>query len=148
MFAKLNGWRRLLVVVSLFWLVPVTAFVVDAWPTRSEITRDWLNAYIEEVIARSAELHEAAASTIRAAYGDLSDEEVLKKLEEKYSSTVPLELIELKHYERIAALPTNRAKLISLGAFVWFLPMLIAYLVGLAFAWVRAGFVGTGEGDA
>jgi len=145
---RLNGWQRLFVVAAVLWLVPVGAVLVAQWPTKAEITGQWVDAYIEQIVQNTNELKSYSTWQVRNAYRDISDEELLKRLEQKYSSSVPLERIELNYRRRLDSLLMDQASTGLLGFAAWLLPLIAAYLLGMAIAWIRSGFERGNRRDA
>lgn len=140
----LNGWQRLWVVFSVVWLLIVAAFTVAFLPkasnyasTRLYDSIDAMGRYLER--ENPSYRYEGAWAT-RTKYSDLSDDQVLANLHERYNGKVNFQTIEMEYHRKIDRLPTERAKTIGTAFLVWLIPGAAVYGLGLAVAWIIRGF--------
>lgn len=144
MARRLNGWQRLWVALSVVWLLTVAAFTVALMPKASDYASRRLYDSIDAV-GRHLERdnpsyrYEGARAT-RTKYTDLSDDEVLAKLHERYKGKVDFQTIEMEYRRKIDRLPTERAKMVGTAFLVWLIPAATVYGLGLTVAWIIRGF--------
>jgi hypothetical protein len=167
---KLTGWQRLWVVFCGLCLLVTAVLTVLALPSGWEYERKRLldsidlvvkhNAFvqrletagfskeeIEEHLSKGGKMedHSAvshlAADVIRARdYPDLSDEEILTRLHDKYSKKVDFTPIEGAYRKSIARLRTERLQVILFAFLIWCGISLGLYGLGLSIGWVVKGF--------
>jgi len=167
---RLSGWQRLCVVFCGLCLLVTAVLTVLALPSGSEYERKRLldsidlvlkhNAFvqrletagfskaeIEEHLSKGGKIddhsvvsHEAS-DVIRARdYPDLSDEEILTRLHDKYSKKVDFASIEGAYRKSIARLRTQRLQVILFAFLIWCGVSLGVYGLGLSVGWVVKGF--------
>ena len=143
---KLNGWQRLWIVVSIAWIVAVGASYVSSRGSEDKLHHDWSNDLIVYLIEQSSELHGQSVKSVRSAYSDLSDKQLVEALHDKYLPKHPAYsygFAEIdKKYRALDRAEIGRTGL--RGSLAWLaaalgIPVLV-YLAGFAVAWVRAGF--------
>jgi len=102
---RLNGWQRLWVVLSIIYLLVVVGSTFALFPKASEVSNarvyDSINA-----VGRFREANEGSrfqgAYTVRADdYFDLSDEQIIKRLHEKWGDKVDFTKIELEYKQKM-----------------------------------------------
>ena len=145
MIRTLNGWQRLWVVAAALYLVPVSTGVVSFFPAREQIESSRVYAAIGAVAehrkASEPELRWEGAYSVRTTfYRDLSNDEIISRLNEKWGTKVDFSNIEEEYRRKIEALPFERAKIIGLGFLAWLIPVLFIYALGAAVAWIIRGF--------
>jgi len=138
---KLNGWTRVWVVFSVIWITAVSVVFVSNH--RSEVHRysDWANELLEYLINNSPELQGNTLASIRAAYSDMSDKQLVEALHEKYLDKHPAYSYGFTEIDaRYKLSESDNPK----RSFFFFLIVLGApcaiYILGVSIAWVRAGF--------
>ena len=81
---KLNGWQRLWIVLSIAWFVALGALYVSSRGSEDKLYHDWANELIAYLIDQSSELRGQTAISVRSAYSDLSDKQLVNALHDKY----------------------------------------------------------------
>ena len=143
---KLNGWHRLWIVLSIACFVAVGALYVSLRGSENKLYHNWANELIAYLIEQSSELRGHTLMSVRSAYSDLSDKQLVNALHDKYLPKHPayeygFAEIDTKYRtldgtEKGGASLSETLMWLAIGLGV---PGLI-YLTGLAVAWVRAGF--------
>lgn len=141
---RLNGWHRLWVALSVIWLLVVAAFTIALVPKASDYRSTRLYDSIDAV-GRHLEREDPTrryegAWTTRSKYTDLSDEEVLVRLHDKYKGKVDFQPIETEYRRKNDRLPIERAKAGGVAFLVWLVPAVAVYALGLTVAWIIRGF--------
>jgi hypothetical protein len=77
---------------------------------------------------------------MRTKYADLSDDELLARVHEKFKGKVDFEAIEAKHRREINRLPARQAEAIGVGLLAWAASSATVYALGLTLAWIIRGF--------
>ena len=85
---------------------------------------------------------EGAYAVRQKYYGDLSDEEIIDRLNTKFKGKVDLSRIELEYLRKLDGLRGEQAKVVGYALMWWLIPSSCLYLLGLAVAWVIRGFRG------
>ena len=137
---RLNGWQRTWIVLSIIWIALLASFYLALKPPEDQRYRDWVNALITYLIRQSPDLHGQTPESVRAAYSDLSDKQLVNALHDTYLPKHPayrygFSEIDGKYTESHDALPH---KVRCLGT-AFGTPLLL-YVLGFAVSWVRAGF--------
>ena len=136
---KLNGWQRLWVVLSIIYFVIVVGFTFLLWSTESEIENSWVYSLIDKTKDPNDHSYE-----IRDAYKDISDKELIRRINAKYSSNKDykeiLNTINLKYQSEVQSLWKKQFRAIAIALMAWLLPIAIVYLLGLCFGWIYKGF--------
>jgi hypothetical protein len=136
---KLNGWQRLWVVLSIIYFVIVVGFSFASWPTESNIENSWVYSLIDKTKDPNDYAYQ-----IRDAYQDISDKELIRRINAKYSSNQNykeiLNTINLKYQSELQSLWKEQFKTIAIALMAWLLPIAIVYLLGLSFGWIYKGF--------
>ena len=138
---KLNGWQRLWIVVAVIYLVVVCVITSMFMAKDSEIKRSWASDIIDVVKTHDKSLQDLPTWKMLNVYrsSDLSYEEIIKKVKEKYSTFDYIE-IDKKYEDKLASLGWERIKVASIGFLFWLVPVILAYLLGLAVGWIYRGF--------
>ena len=138
---RLNGWQRAWVVLSVVWIAAISAVAITSQRSEEKRYHDWSNELIEYLIAQSPDLRGHTLTSVRAAYSDMSDRQLVEALHDKYLGKHPayrygFSEIDAKHSPGVADVlkPKFHWVLAALGV------PLALYLLGMAVAWVRAGF--------
>jgi hypothetical protein len=136
---KLNGWQRLWVVLSIIYFVIVAGFSFALWPAESNIENSWAYSLIDKTKDPNDYAYQ-----IRDAYKDISDKELIRRINAKYSSNQNykeiLNTINLKYQSELQSLWKEQFKAIAIALMAWLLPIAIVYLLGLSFGWIYKGF--------
>lgn len=145
MTRRLNGWQRLWVVLAVIYLLPVVGFTIALFPKQ----RDLVSSRVYDSIRAVGEYREKndsgfrfeGAFSFRAKYySDISDDEIIKGLHEKWGSKVDFSKIEVEYKQKLDALPAERAKAVGIALLAWLVPVLAVYVLGLAVTWIIRGF--------
>lgn len=133
-------------VCSIAWVIAVGTFYFSSHRSEEKLYHDWANALIGYLIEQSSDLRGHTLASVRSAYSDLSDKQLVDALHEKYLPKHPA-------YSYGFAEIDSRYRLdeaADIGALKfqpklgWLVAALsvpaLMYLTGLAIAWVRAGF--------
>jgi hypothetical protein len=143
---RLNGWRRLWIVVAIIWAIPVFFFTISTVETEAKIKARWARDIVnlekkyhssftwfegksdEEIIhpARSA------ATTEKV---DLTDAELVTDQELAAQA-----VINQTYPEQLSELPAARTRTLLCGLLVWLVPTVALYFLGLACRWIYRGF--------
>ncbi len=141
---RLNGWHRLWLALSVIWLLAVAAFTIAFIPKASDYGSsrlyDSINAVNRHLEREDPTRGQEAAWTTRSKYSDLSDEEVLVRLHDKYKGKVDFQSIETEYRRKIARLPTERTEVVGIALLAWLVPVTVVYALGLTLAWIIRGF--------
>lgn len=78
-------------------------------------------------------------------YSDLSDDQILKKIREKYSKKVDLNKIEAEYQRNLDNLKKQRFQFIGFMILLWIIPITSIYLLGMSINWVVRGFKHNGK---
>lgn len=139
MKAKLNGWQRIWVVLSVIYFVIVVVFTYTVWPTESKIDNSWVYSLIDKTKDPNDYTYQ-----IRDAYKDISDKELIKRINAKYSTNQDykeiLNEINLKYQGELQSLWKNQFRTTGIALVAWLLPIAIVYLLGLSVGWIYKGF--------
>lgn len=136
---KLNGWQRLWIVFSLIYLAIIILFTWTTWPTKKQIENLWVYSTIDAIKEPNDYSYQ-----IRESYKDISDRELIKKINAKYGE-IPgfkekLNEIDIKYQKKIQSLGNERLKNVRIAFMAWSIPLVILYLLGLAIGWIYKGF--------
>ncbi len=148
--SKMNGWKRIWLLLAAIWMVPVAVFTFTELPndTESGIKSRWAS----EIIDLQKKYHgqgESMAAYRQIIYGNASDEEIIHPSGRKsgkfdLSSAIPAEEAEQinQQYEIELVLLANKSpsKAVLIGFIVWLIPLLTIYVFGLGIYWVYVGF--------
>lgn len=167
---RLSGWQRLWVVFCGVCLLVTAVLTVLALPSGYEYERKRLldsidlvsrhNAFvqrleaagfskaeIEEHLSKGGKLddqsaidHEAPGAIRARHYADLSDQEILTRLYDKYSKKVDFTSIEGAYRKNIVRLKTERLEFILFAFLIWCGVSLGVYGLGFSVGWVVKGF--------
>ena len=140
---KLNGWQRLWIVVAVIYLVVVCVITFFLIPKEREIRRSWASDIIDVVKTHDKSLQDQNTWEILDSYSDLSYEEIIKAIKKKHStidSTLDYIEIDKKYEDKLANLGWEQIKLASIGFLYWLVPVILAYVMGLALGWIYRGF--------
>lgn len=144
-FKNLNGWQRLWAVLSILYIIPVVAVVVVSFPNLEEINSSRVYASLTAVAdyRKTSEPDfrwEGAYSVRTTFYRDLSDKEIIERIQEKWGGKVNLASIDAKYQAKVNDLTVQQSKSIGFGVLAWLIPVISVYLLGLALAWIMQGF--------
>ena len=148
--SKLNGWKRLWLLLAAIWTVPVAVFTFTELPneTESGIKSRWAS----EIIDLRRKYHgqgESMAAYRQLKYGNASDEEIIHPSGHPsgkfdLSSAIPVaeaEQINQQYESKLAQLANKSpSKVVLIGFVVWLIPLVTIYVLGLAIYWVYVGF--------
>jgi hypothetical protein len=167
---KLSGWQRLWAVSCGLCLLVTAALTLLALPSGRDYERKrvldsidlvskhntfvqkleaagFSKAEIEEHLSKSGKLDDhlsisrEASDVIRSRhYADLSDEELLTRLHEKYSRKVDFTSIESAYRKDIKRLKTERLQFVMFAFLIWCGVSLGIYGLGFSAGWVIKGF--------
>ena len=145
MARRLNGWQRLWVVLSALYLVPVVGITVTMFPKQESLDDSRVYDSISAVVSYVEKTEKARMSegayTIRSKhYGDLSNDQVIQRLHQKWDGKVDFTTIENEYKQKLEALPAERAKTAGIAFLAWLVPVIAVYMLGLAIGWVIRGF--------
>jgi hypothetical protein len=136
----MNGWQRIWVVISLFWLAITCLSAWDERPTADKITHSWAIASLELVKDHDKSLTQSTWS-IRAAYDDLSDKEFLDLLQKSQKSAqIDFSEINAKYLAKNKNLFTKQVMSFLGDIGSWFAFIVILYLCGFSVGWIARGF--------
>ena len=143
---KFSGWQRLWIVCSIAWVITIGAFYLSSHRSEEKLYHNWANDLIGYLIEQSSDLRGHTLTSVRSAYSDLSDKELVDALHEKYLPKHPaysygFAEIDSRYRPDEGAGVGARRFYPKLG---WLVAALgvpaLMFLAGLAIAWVRAGF--------
>jgi len=138
---KLNGWQRLWVVVSLLYLIAVVIFTIALMPKRSDRQQVWVSQTINAV--RVVDKSVDYPYEVRNAFKDLSDDELVRRLQAKYSKApynLEFRSIDERHEKSLQDLSKDQAKSMGLGLLAWIVPSVVLYMLGWSIGWIYRGF--------
>ena len=132
--AKLNGWQRLWVLVTVFWTVAVLSVGYLNWPTPSATLRG-LEALPPDDAAVAPQLNR----------------EEFNRLAEEVAQTAPPGLSREEFRQFVVtgvrererqALRDDRVEEVQITLMVWAIPPVFLYAFGWSAGWIRRGFRG------
>lgn len=103
----LNGWQRIWVVLAvLFLILPGLLLLVEEFPNEEEIYHSWAYDTVELTL-QLKEFEKLSYWSIRDKYKDLPDQELIKRIQDKYSDStrgynLDFTEINIKHKEELA----------------------------------------------
>lgn len=143
--SPLSGWNRLFIVLSGFMLVAAVWISVRNIPSEEAIQNrrlieslDLVEKYL--LSKEPLRLRQGGQYIRETYYSDLSDEQMLRGLSEKYGDVVDFSGIEIKYKNQLSELPYQWVKSISFGLLLWLLAVTTLYAFGRAIAWIQQGF--------
>jgi len=140
---KLSGWQRLWVVLSIIYLPIVVLLLLEEWPNKKQIEHLWVYSIIGASIDASKD-DDYRTNRVREAYKDISDRELIQKINAKYDKKPKykekLNKINLRYQKKIQSLGKDRLIKIGMAFIGWSIPIGILYLMGLAIGWIYKGF--------
>jgi hypothetical protein len=120
MLERLNGWQRLWIVLSVIYLIVVVTYTIAVVPRASHYARSRLYDSIDTV-GRYLEREDASFRyeggwTMRTKYyADLSDEQVLAKLHDKYKDKVDFGLVENEYRRKMNGLLLEQVQTLGIA---------------------------------
>ena len=138
--SRLNGWQRLWVLVCVTYFLAVASFSVLLLPKKSDYLSTRVHDTIDLTIKNVPELQGSYVYQIRDAYGDLPDDEVVKRIHNKFKGKIDYSDIEEKYKARLSKLSLEQAKAVGIGFLLWLVPVVFVYVFGWAIGWVIKGF--------
>jgi hypothetical protein len=145
----LTGWQRLWLVASLIWLAVVLALASRGFPTEAKWRAETLTRAIEASTANKAATAEIPAWCLGQSEksGDpLAYSHCMETHRILYQNSLARTREEEARIQeegnlRISnTLLTEQLKYVGLAALLWVVPVSIAYLLGVAAAWISLGF--------
>lgn len=117
----------------------VIVFTTTSWPTEKKIENSW----VYSLINATKEPNDYAYQ-IREAYEDITDRELIKRINAKYYANPEyketLNTLNLRYQKDIQLLWRDQFKTIGIALMAWVIPIVIVYLMGLAIGWIYKGF--------
>ena len=143
---KLNGWRRLWIMLSGLWLIAVMVLAYTRWPTEPP-SSFWEAADVVREIRPDVLWALKPRSPQNASKpGKIEiDWDELRKEQEWNAAHPEVGIVSSYEYDRanalIASAVRQRQRLfVSKAIAAWVLPVAMLYMLGWAIAWVRRGF--------
>jgi hypothetical protein len=166
---RLSGWQRLWVVFAILYLLPVAVFTVSFVPKKTDTKRQWAFATIEIVKKYDEKLKNEDTWDIWRAYSDMSYEELIKRIRDKYSRDkysdksdrkkgpenkweqyrvkgtpripdIEFDTVNKEYQQKLNSLWKEQAKVVSIGGLSWGFSVIAVYILGMAVGWVYRGF--------
>ncbi len=141
---RLNGWQRLWVVLSAIYLLVVgTVTTLVFMPNEELIMRAWAYDLIDVVKAHDPSLRNKVPGEILNQYGGLSYDEIIGKVQKKYSTPnmiVAYTVINKNYEEKLANFGKEKIKVVSIGFLFWLDPVILFYVLGLAVGWAYRSY--------
>lgn len=117
----------------------IIVFTTTSWPTEKKIENSW----VYSLINATKEPNDYAYQ-IREAYEDITDRELIKRINAKYYANPEyketLNTLNLRYQKDIQLLWREQFKTIGIALMAWVIPIVIVYLMGLAIGWIYKGF--------
>jgi hypothetical protein len=138
---RLNGWQRLWVIISLVWVIVIGSLFATSQRSGDQNYHEWANELVEYLIKQSPDLQGRTVASVRSAYSDLSDKQLVDALHEKYLPKHPAYhygFSEINAKYSGASVQNTQHGLVWLAAAIG-VPLAL-YLLGLAIFWIGAGF--------
>lgn len=82
---RLNGWRRLWVLLSVLWCFWIGGKAYVDLPTEENIFKTWSDELLTMAVAVDPYLHDVPVADLRSRYADLTAQELVAALIESYS---------------------------------------------------------------
>ena len=141
----LNGWRRLWILLSVLYLVPVVLVAMqeapkatDYWDSRLDASIEAVGKYMEQITPGYT--FEGSYTVRRKHYSDLTDTEILERLHTKFAGKVDLSRIDREYEQKMDGLRWKQATAIGYAAAWWLGPIVFLYALGSCIAWIIRGF--------
>ncbi len=127
------------------YAVPVFVFTAASWPQEQDISTERVYSSIQLVEAHLADISpdyrtEGAYTLRNGTYADLSDDQLVSKLHQKYGDSVNFRDIEETYNQSLQRLPRDKLNVVLYALAAWLIPLLAAYAIGAGVAWVLRGF--------
>lgn len=139
----MNGWQRLFVVFACIWVFSTSGWYVHSRQNEADVYHAWSEDLLAYLVAQDTELKNHTVRSLRSAYADLSDQQLINAVLAKYLPKHPaygygFEQIERKYRGTIDPGGGSAVNWWWIAAILG-VPVAV-YLLGFAIAWVRAGF--------
>jgi len=154
--ARLSGWKRLWLVLAVFYFIPVAIFTVSEMPKRSKIMYqwafdtlaveskyddssniDWYEPWEEE--KKGISFYQEIIERINTKFlndNDNGDKGKWAKIADK----IKLKEIGEKYTKKLANINRDRARIVGIGFLFWIVPVVVVYILGLTVRWIYIGF--------
>ena len=158
---SLNGWQRLWIVLSAFYVVPVTLFTANSIAESEQYSASTRASYALKAFASYPETEKIkampledrrelaidAARARRRLAGEShedsqTDEDFARVISKKWAHVIDFSKMEAERKRMVEQSALVRAKTIGYGFLIWVAPVFLVYLLGLSFGWIARGFRG------
>jgi hypothetical protein len=154
---KLNGWRRLWIVLSVIYLMVVCWFGFSALPAVDSYEQAKAIFYLSESFDADMEFSRAIGDRVgedkasqdriigarllrSTTHEEETDAEIIKRIGDKYVGKIDFTKLDAEAAATIDAQKSRRLAFIVNTAAYWIVPVLVIYLLGSAIGWVVRGF--------
>jgi hypothetical protein len=154
---KLNGWRRLWIVLSVIYLMGICWFGFGALPAVDSYEQAKAIFYLSESFDADMEFSRAiddragedkanqdrirGARLVRSTtHEEETDAEVVKRIGDKYAGKIDFTKLDAEAAATIDAQKNRRSAFIVSTTVYWIVPVLALYLLGSVIGWVLRGF--------
>lgn len=141
--ARLNGWRRLWLVLSVLWGAWVILYSIPKIPTQESQLRVWADFVAFDVVYRNPDRpylnQKKTSDDIRNAHRNLSDKEFIEMAPKIYPN-VDFSSTLASYRQDMEGLTKYQLSGIGTAALAVFLVPALVYGFGLVIAWILAGF--------
>ena len=139
------GWWRLWILCSIIAIFPVVYFVAPTFPTASSAGEarmlqsiDATEAFLEK--SESSYKPQGAQSMKSRFYADLSSDEIVSRLHERYRGKVDFSAIEERYKSRLMSLSSSQFWIAATMFSIWVGFSVLLLVFGILVRWVYRGF--------
>jgi len=137
---KLGGWQRLWVLWSVIYLVPPIFFLLEDSSTKKKMEWLWVDNTIE--IAKK-QLDPYWTNGEISLYKDLTNQELVKRIHEKYGNDrwaeLSFEKVDQEYRDGLKNLNYKHLKSCNIAFMFWMVPVVAVYILGKGVGWVYRG---------
>lgn len=153
--ANLNGWKRLFILLSIFYAVLVAWIGYSKLPDESDVYRSTAQVYrhaiakYEGVSPRDINLTEhtdtasdraAVDHLLGGGYPSLSLGGILRSKQDTRKYDVTIQRVRDSHRARLGNLPDNQRTQVFRSVAVFIIPCLLVYVIGASIGWIFRDF--------
>jgi len=160
---RLNGWRRLWIVLSVLYAAAVVIFVANTVSDSDNYSDRMSASYTLQAFAdlpqdlpqikalsldnqREFAIDKARARRSlkegRSHADNQTDEEFVRGISKKWEGLIDFARIDAERQTRLEQLTSSKLEQIGYGFLAWVVPVVLVYILGLSVGWIIGGFRG------
>lgn len=133
------------VVAAVIYAVFIALRARDSVPTQEHLDRSYALETIDSIRSLDPSIQGLPAQDIRASYADLTDREIVKRIQERWMGKNPFQDIDFKdiddRYEKKSErLVREQIAVVGKAFIVWLVTVLVMYALGWSIGWIYRGF--------